>query len=782
MIRNGDARGWSAPAILPAALCIALVTASLAVHSPVAGETSTGTARETPPRFVGSQSCSQCHAQEHQDWARSHHAAAMQKADERTVLGRFDGSTFAQDNFVATFFRANGAFWVNTEGADGKYADFEVLYTFGITPLQQYLIALPGGRLQAFGVAWDTRPASEGGQRWFHLYPGHKPSPGDPLHWTGIDQNWNYQCAWCHSTDLRKNYDEKSRTFDTTWSEISVGCEACHGPASNHISWTEDPERERSQPPGKGFDLSFDERRGVSWSKSDTGRAVRSEPRATSKEIGACAGCHSRRSQFSDTPLAAGRYFDAFRASRLEPGLYHPDGQQRDEVYSYGSFIQSRMHATGVTCSDCHDPHSGKLRSAGNAVCSQCHAADSYDTTAHHRHASGSTGAQCVNCHMPASVYMGVDARHDHSMRIPRPDRTRVLGTPNACGQCHRDQTAQWASASIKQWFPSPNPGAQTFSEAFDLGDRGAPGAQSALIRVAEDNSLSGIVRASAIARLGRFPSRQVIAVLARALAVNDPDVRTAAIAALSSADPATRLALLVPLLRDRHRIVRMDAARELAGDSEASLSPEDRGHFEQSLAEYVAAQHFNAERPESHANLGELYLRRGQTEQARAAFREALALDRTFYAAAVTLAELERRQGDEAAAEAILRQSLETNPSAGALMHALGLSLVRQKRMPEALEALARATKSAPEDPRLAHVYAVALNGMGRRADAIAVLKSAIARHHYDRDLLLALMSYEIDARDFSSAVSRAELLSQLEPERSDIEQLSMRLRQRVK
>ena len=414
-------------------------------------------------QFVGSASCAQCHKQEHADWLRSHHAGAMQQASDLSVLGRFDGSNFNKDGVESTFYKKDGKFWVRTDGPDGKPADFAIGYTFGVTPLQQYLIELPGGRLQALGIAWDARPASEGGQRWFHLYPDRKLAAGDPLHWTGIDQNWNYQCAWCHSTNVKKHYDPATASFHTTWSEINVGCEACHGPASNHIAWATKPEKRSSDDQtGRGFALSFDERKNVAWSLSEKGQAFRSATRATSKEIQVCAGCHARRAQFSDDAFDVSRFFDAFRPSLIEPGLHYSDGQQRDEVYNYASFLQSKMHAAGVTCADCHNPHSGKIRLVHNAVCAQCHAAERFDQISHHHHAPESEGALCANCHMPTTVYMGVDRRHDHSMRIPRPDRTQTIGAPNACMQCHTDKSAELGcrcdsvlESGAQTWLPN---------------------------------------------------------------------------------------------------------------------------------------------------------------------------------------------------------------------------------------------------------------------------------------------------------------------------------------
>jgi len=394
------------------------------------------------PRFVGASACATCHAKETEAWRGSDHDLAMQVADARSVLGNFDNAAFEGTRFVAR----DGKFFVNTEGPDGKRADFEIKYTFGVRPLQQYLIELPGGRMQAFGLAWDARAKEQGGQRWFNLYPGRKLKPGDALHWTGIEQNWNFQCAECHSTNLRKNFDAPSAAFHTTWSEINVACEACHGPASNHVAWAK-KEGGAASYEAKGLPIALDERKGIAWTlAAGAPTASRSAPRTTAREIDACGRCHARAARFSDDWRDGGAYGDTHRRALLSESLYWPDGQMRDEVYNWGSFLTSRMHAQGVTCSDCHDPHSLKLRAPGNAVCAQCHSAATFDDEGHTHHAKGTSGAQCAACHMPTTTYMVVDPRHDHSFRIPRPDLSVSLGVPNACNRCHQKKTPQWAA------------------------------------------------------------------------------------------------------------------------------------------------------------------------------------------------------------------------------------------------------------------------------------------------------------------------------------------------
>lgn len=694
----------------------------------------------------------------------------MAEASDATVLGHFDDREFTHAGVTSRFSRRDGGFLVRTDGPDGRLADFEIKYTFGVYPLQQYLVAFPDGRLQVLGIAWDARPANAGGQRWFHLYPGNAPRPGDPLHWSGIDQNWNYQCADCHSTNVRKNHDSTRQHFATTWSEISVGCEACHGPASHHVAWAKLEPGRRPDSADKGLPLLLDERRGVSWALGSSGVPLRSAPRNSSREIDTCARCHARRGQFSDAFAAGQPWHDALRPALIEDPLYYPDGQQREEVYTWGSFLQSRMHARGVTCADCHDPHTQQLRASGNAVCAQCHATDAFDTPAHHHHASGSPGAACTACHMPTTTYMVVDPRHDHSLRIPRPDRTLTLGTPNACNQCHADRDAQWAEAAVAGWYPVRKPGFQAFAEAFDLGDRGAPGAQRALTALAGDAAQPGIVRASAISRLGRFMGPATLPAITTALGDPDPMVRMSAVGALANADAGTRIEHLPRMLHDPALVVRMDAARALAGEAETRLLTDERRAFETALAEWRAAQQFNAERPEAWTSLGLLSFAQGDVDGAVTALRRALALDPTFVQAAVNLADIHRATSAEAEAEKLLRETLARNPDAGVLHHVLGLSLIRQKHTVAALKELAAAAKLAPEDPRFAYVFAVALHDTGNAGDAVATLEAALKRHPYDRAMLAALASYQQEAGNGARVRELAKLLQELEPEDSGL------------
>lgn len=715
--------------------------------------------------FVGASTCRRCHELESKLWKGSHHALAMQTASASTVLGDFNNVSVSSSGGVTSrFFRRDGKFMVHTEGPDGAFHDYRITFTFGVSPLQQYLIALPGGRLQAFGIAWDSRPRIEGGQRWFSLHPGEKLHPGDPLYWTGIDQNWNYMCADCHSTNLRKNYHPGTRTFTTSYAEINVACEACHGPGSNHVAWAEKRGDWRRFQANEGLLIALNERRGVSWRIDPaTGNVVRSVPRKSEREIQVCARCHSRRGKIHEDYVHGQPLGNDYRVSLLDSSLYFPDGQIKGEVYEYGSFIQSRMYHAGVTCSDCHDPHSLKLRVSGNGVCLQCHA-KKYDSARHYFHKPGTPGSQCVQCHMPTRIYMIVDARRDHSIRIPRPELSVKLGVPNACNECHRDKSAAWAARIVAKWYGHQPVGFQRFAETLHAGSIGAPGAMEELARLVADRQQPAIARASALALMARYPASATTVASAR-IGIRDPSplVRRAAAQALANADPRTRARILVSLLSDPVRAVRIEAAEVLAGTPPDVLPSGAAPALARAIKEYVAAQTLNADRPGSHLDLASLFAKEHRFAQAADEFRTALSLDPTFAPAAVNLADLDRQLGRDAEGGRVLRAAIAHSPKDASLQHALGLLLVRRGHTREALVHLAAAVKLDPASARFTYVYAVALFDGGQADKAIELLKANLTRHPYDRDSLSALASFYRSLGDAEKALRYQRRLSEL-------------------
>jgi tetratricopeptide (TPR) repeat protein len=689
-------------------------------------------------------------------------------------IRRLNHVNFTNYSVTSTFFRNGSRFMVLTDGPDGRLHEYEIKYTFGLYPLQQYLIAMPGGRLQVLGIAWDSRPAARGGHRWFCLLPGQQISNRDPLHWTGLDQNWNFMCADCHSTNVRKNYDARARTFSTSYAEIDVSCEACHGPGSGHIAWSKRQGDWKSLDASKGLLIALNERQGIAWSIAQaSGDVRRSVPRASEREIQMCARCHSRRGQISENYVHGQPVGDDYRVALLDSDLYFPDGQIKGEDYEYGSFIQSRMYHAGVTCSDCHEPHSLKLRAAGNGVCLQCHLAQKYDSPKHHFHQVDSAGARCVNCHMPARTYMLIDPRRDHSLRIPRPDLSAKFGVPNACTNCHTDKSPQWASIAVAKWCGRPLVGFQSFAEALHAGVEGAPEARHLLLDLIADSGRPAIARATALSMPPAYSPSPSAPLITAAISDDSALVRRATARALANSDLRASIVPLAPLLRDRVRDVRLEAAEVLAGTRSDRLPSEVATALNHAIDEYIAAQQLNADRPEAHLNLGLLRARQNHFDLAEAEFKLALSLDPAFVPATIDLVDLYRSLNRDQAGERVLDDAIVQAPNEASLRYALGLLLVREKYNDRALDSLAAAVHLDPGNARYAYVYAIALNDDGQTNPAITTLEASIKLHPYDRDSLNALVSFLSASGDSAHALTYAKRLLELEPDNPDLRQL---------
>jgi predicted CXXCH cytochrome family protein len=743
-------------------LLIALSVVGCSKDEPVAEPISDG-----PATFAGSTSCQSCHEAEYQDWVGSHHELAMQVATADTVLGDFDNTSLDYYGTTTRFFTRDDGYYVQTADAAGQDRDFRIAYVFGVEPLQQYLIEFPDGRLQTLAFSWDTRATADGGQRWFHIYPDEYIAPSDSLHWTGLQQNWNYMCAECHSTNVEMGFDAASDTFNTTYSEISVGCEGCHGPGSRHIQLA----NAGTEGGGYGFDVDLDDRDGATWVMNlDTGIAARSEVRTQpQQQAEACGRCHSRRGIIAPEYEYGEPLAHTHIPALLDDGLYFADGQILDEVYVYGSFLQSRMYRAGVTCTDCHNPHSARLVSGAdpNDVCAQCHLPTKFAVAEHAGHEPEQAG--CVDCHMPSRTYMVVDDRRDHSFRVPRPDLTEAVGTPNACSTCHADRDAAWATAALSGWrgADAPPPGSH-FANAFVASRQGF--ANSQLVEVIANEEYPAIARATAISRLSQpFSSREALA-LEAGFAYPDALVRIAALRQLRSIPAEVRLRFAgAKLLADPVRGVRIEAALTFAGLS-AHLPPEEMRAWPQAAADFRRAYETLSNRPEALVTLATFEMAEQDFSKGIRLYEQALRIEPLAVTARANLADARRRLGEESRAEELLREGLALDNTSAVLHHALGLSLVRGGRADEALAELQQAVELAPDNPRFAYVLGIALHSMGREQEALQVMRTARKQFDGDFDIALGLANMLRDSGDQDGALDIAYILARRHPEDQNI------------
>ena len=688
----------------------------------------------TPAKMVDEQQCRGCHSEQMKDWQGSHHQLAMQEANAETMLGDFNNVTFKAQNETTRFSRKDDGFWVNTPGIDGKNADFKVAYTFGIAPLQQYLIEVGEGRLQALGVAWDTER-----NRWFHLYPGQGVNFKNPLHWSKPSQNANFMCVECHTTGYKRNFDAAKNTFDSQWNSLGVGCQACHGPASNHLEWT-----------AKKGDLIH------------AGFAVDLKDKDATVEIETCARCHSRRAPLGDGYTVGKRLMDDYLPSPLTRELYALDGKIKDEVFEHGSFAQSKMLDKGVRCSNCHNPHSTELKAPGNGVCLQCHntagktsvtgvdgkglQAKNYDSIEHTRHTPGQPGSQCVDCHMPGKFYMGNDFRHDHSFSIPNPERAKKLGTPDACLTCHQGKAGDKVTEQFKLWNTATTAQAPRYDESLWLIRNGQPGAAQALYEQLQRSNLPAIQRATLLAELPLYPSEQALKLATKDLSSPAPQVRESAVRAISAfLPPLERAPLLTPLLGDPVKAVRIVAARDLLSVARNGLGSA-QANWNAAIAEYEAVQKSLAERAESNLNLAMLYQASGRNDEVESLLRTALKRDPDFYPALVTLVQWLEANGRGQEAQTLLAQSLKEHPDNALLQHTQGLALVRAGQSAQAMPALRKAAQLEPQNAQYGYVLAVALHDSGKVDEACEELERLLNVQPANRNARLSLIQYYLD------------------------------------
>jgi len=610
--------------------------------------------------FTSSETCKECHEKEYELWQGSHHDLAMQMADSTTVLANFNETSFTYNGVRSDFFKKGEEFWVNTIGEDGNRHNYKVIYTFGIEPLQQYIVEFPRGSFQCLQTAWDTEE-----NKWFDLQPNLEIEPNEWLHWTGNAMKWNTACADCHSTDLHKNFNPETDEFKTTFRAINVGCEGCHGPASQHVNYYR--KELKTDPPAMYMGTNID-------------------PLSL---VDKCARCHSRRQQITPYFDYTGHFLDHYDPNILNTPTYELDGQILDEDYVYASFVQSKMYSEGVSCKDCHDMHSLKLKQSGNKLCNNCHDSQIYDQYSHHYHELNTEGAQCVNCHMTGRTYMGNDYRRDHSFRIPRPDQSVIYSTPNSCNQCHTDKSAQWSADFIKEKY-----GNKRSDHFSDYLTKGYNGDKNALLHLINGPQYPDIARATAIHYFGNLMIPQEITLLKKFLQDTSDLVRNQTIRLYENL-PSSELAKdIEPLLEDTSRLVRLAAVRYFKIFSPEYELPTS---FIEADKEYKAYILHNEDTPSTQHEKAQIFQANNDIENAISSYQKALEIDNHYNYSRMNLALLYYQKGDVLKAEELYEKVITQEPEISYPYYMLGLLYNEKNDLKKAEKYLETATKAEP-------------------------------------------------------------------------------------
>ncbi|MFV0289508.1 MAG: multiheme c-type cytochrome [Mangrovibacterium sp.] len=751
------------------------------------------------PEYVGRETCVECHDTEMNDFMGSHHDLAMDYANDSTVLADFNNAELHRSNGeVNKAFKKDGKFFVITDGEDGSMKEYEVKYVFGHYPLQNYLVEFPGGRLQVLALTWSTIH-----EKWYYMPDSIPQYAGidhnNWLHWTNQAQNWNSMCAYCHTTGFQKNYDPETDSYQTSWSEIDVSCEACHGPASNHLKWANLPEY--AQKDYENFGLV----------------TPTSGLESNEQYVEMCARCHSRRASFSDQIPHNIPSYDFMQMALPQRPLWHVDGQIHDEDYVAASFMQSKMFQRGVQCNDCHNVHSGERKMEGNDLCFQCHNQADYDTYEHHHHKYAGdvgepvksiygdtydvgSGTQCVNCHMPAQYYMGVDLRNDHSFRVPRPDLSDKLNSPNACTQCHADESNQWAAQHVAQWHGKPYK--EHWGEVILAANNGGVGADSALLKLIDSDTdvHANIVRATALATLNYDEHPDVIQ---RYLTDENDMMRNTAINAIeiNSSSDAQKV---FPLLNDSRIAIRATALIKLLDYPKDQIPENYRNAFNNALEDYGNLQKYNADFPLSRFGLGSYYTVKSEMAKskddslmffakAEACFLAAYRQDSLTHEFALHLAYHFNKKGDLQQADNYFQAYLNQLPNdaqanydyglllsaiAAKQMQTLGnqqISLEQKKQQYEkSLLKLEKAIELDPQNPgfnynNISQIYLY----YGNAEKAEQVLVEALKNRNQSLNDYINLFNFHMTMRDRNKAGDLAkEILSKF-PDNPDVQAL---------
>jgi len=651
--------------------------------------------QESKSEYVGSETCASCHSSEYKEWQDSHHYHAMELPSPKSVKGDFSGVSFVGEGDSSYFYQLGNEYWVNYTAINAQTDSFKIAYTFGWIPLQQYLVKTRKGRVQTLRASWNTEK-----KQWFHQYKGDTINLGEYMHWQGQSMTWNTMCADCHSTNVQKNYMPKADSFHTTYSEITVGCEGCHGPASNHVVAAQ-----------QGKNVSNTLRLTASLSNVD--------------QVNQCGSCHMRRTVLGDSHML-GDFWNEYLPHTINNNFYHADGQILEEDYVWGSFVQSKMYHEGVRCTDCHNPHTNALKFEGNKLCLQCHE-PRYNTLEHHKHELDTESAQCINCHMTGKHYMGNDFRRDHSFRIPRPDLSVNSDIPNACNGCHTNQSTSWAENKLTGWYGEPR---TNYADVLTKHTNGELGSNNELLELVQTDTAPVIARATALEYALQYPSNNLVQIIEQQIHNPEMLIRIQALEALNNAPKELRIKHGLTAMKDSLQPIRNVAAMITADLRQNEVPASEWARWQTVQKEYLNYLNHQADFREGRMALAQYAVRQQRWNSAIVHYKQALRFDKSYTPAYAGWATALAQSNQLVASLELLKMASKTYPQDVRLHYLTGITAYELKQIKDAITHLEQAVALSDYFPQYVQNLVLIYTESGNIIKAKQVVEIALVKY----------------------------------------------------
>jgi Tfp pilus assembly protein PilF len=584
--------------------------------------------------------------------------------------------------------------WVS-EISPEETKTYPMVHVLGGKNVYYFLTPYKKGRLQTLPLAYDVNS-----KRWFDTAAsGVRHFPGgnhdEPIHWTDPFYTFNTSCHGCHVSQLSTNYDIKTDSYNTTWTEPGINCETCHGPADQHVKAYQQAAVTKNEPDGL--------------------KLISTKNFSVEQTNSMCNSCHAKLSPVSVSFKPGDNYFDHYNLVTLEHPDFYPDGRDLGENYTMTSWRMSPCFKGGkLDCMHCHTS-SGRYRFSdpdkANDACMPCHEERVENAGAHTHHPATSKAGKCIACHMPMTKFAHMN-RTDHSMRPPAPAATLAFKSPNACNLCHDDKDAAWANAYVIEWH-GPDYQIEILEPArlIDEARRQDWLRLDEMLEYIGHKDRDEIFAVSLIRLLRACDLQKKWPGIIKAL-TDDPSplVRAGAAETLDNHITGDSLKALLRAIQDDFRLVRVRAAASLASIPPERLKDEHQKNLQKATVEYLESLQNRADDYVNHYNLGNFYLARQDIDKAISSLETAIKLRPDNMASYVNAAFAYNAMGRNDKAEASFRKALELDPNSAVVHINLGMLLGEQSRLDEAEGAFLRALQIDPNSAIAAYNLGVIL------------------------------------------------------------------------